>query len=57
MGDVRPFLFPHNSFSEPPDGLPPLELENKLVSEDWGDRVEIDVAIDGVACEVEGLID
>jgi len=43
-------------FLNPPDWLPPLELDEDLVGIDGLDEVEEDVSLDGVSCEVEGLI-
>lgn len=54
---VLPLLLIEHSLLDPPHTLPPLELELDLSSTDGLSQVEEDLPLDGVACEVEGLID
>lgn len=54
---VLPLLLVEHPLLDPPDTLPPLELELDLSSTDGLGEVEEDLPLDGVACEVEGLID
>lgn len=46
-----------NSFLEPSDRLPPLELDHDLISTYRLHKIEENVALDGVACKIEGLVD
>lgn len=55
--DILLFLFGDDSFLDPPDSLPALELDEDLIGVDGFDQVEEDVSLDGVAREVEGLVD
>lgn len=54
--DVLLFLFGKDSFFDPSDRLPPLELDDNLIGVDSLDKVEEDVSLDGIACEVERFI-
>lgn len=53
---VLPLCFQEDSFFDPPHWLPPFELYNDLVGVDGLYQIEEDVSLDGVACEVERLI-
>lgn len=55
--DILLFLLGDHSFLDPSDGLPALELDEDLIGVDGFDKVEEDVPLDGVAGEVEGLVD
>ena len=55
--DVLPLLLHEHSFLNPADGLPALELDQDLIGVDGFHEVEEDVALDGVAREVERLVD
>lgn len=55
--DVLPLLLHEHPLLNPPYGLPALELDQYLIGIDGFHEVEEDVALDGVACEIEGLVD
>lgn len=55
--DILLFVFGDDSFLNPSDCFPALEFDDNLVGVDGFNEVEEDVSLDGVAGEVEGLID
>lgn len=54
---VLPLMFHEHSFLDPSHGFPALELDQDLIGIDGFHEVEEDVALDGVAREVEGFVD
>lgn len=53
---ILPLLLIEHPLLDPPNTLPPLEFELDLTSADGFGEVEEDLALDGVACEIEWLI-
>jgi len=57
VGQILCFLFREDPLFDPADWLPPLELEDDLVGVEGFSKVEENVTLDGVACEVKRLVD
>ena len=55
--DVLAFLFGEDSLLNPTYRLPAFELHRYLLGRYGLDEVEKDVALDGVTCEIEWLVD
>lgn len=45
-----------DSLFEPAHGLPPFEFDEYFISDDIFEEVEVDLSLDCVSCEIEGLI-
>jgi hypothetical protein len=56
-GDSLFLGFRNNTFLVPFDGLPALKLDKDLVAVHVFEKVEVNIPIDGVSCNVEGLVD
>lgn len=55
--DILFLMFEQHSFLDPPRGFPSLELDGDFPGADGFHDVEVDVPGDGVACEVERLVE
>jgi len=51
------FLFSENTFFNPADWLPTLKLDKNLVGIDDLNKIEKNVSLNGVSCEIEGFVD
>lgn len=50
-------MFHESPFLDPSDRLPPLKLDSDFPGVDRLYQVEIDMPFDGIACEVEWLVE
>ena len=55
--DILPLLLHKHPLLNPPHRLPTLKLYQYLIGIDSFHEIEKDVALDGITCEIEGLID
>ena len=56
-GDSLLLCLRNNTFLIPFDRLPTFELDKDLAAVHVFEKVEVDISIDGVSCNVEGLVD
>jgi hypothetical protein len=55
--NILGFLFGEDPFLDPSHRFPSFELNEDFVGVDCFNKVEEDVSLDGVSCEVERLVD
>lgn len=55
--NILPFLLHKHSFLDPSYWFPALKFDQNFISIEGFDKIEKDLSLDGISCEIEGFVE